>query len=191
MLLRAGTPHANWFLLDSLDKTNVAPGLLGESQLAWLAKALDARADKPALVLAHHNPNYSSSSRSARHEALFKLLLPRKQVKAYVFGHTHCWNVTRYEGVHFVNVPTTAWLFDPTQPRGIVTSQLRPNGATLVLDALDRSTQTRQEDRVDVAGVNGAIVAKPQAAAAATCPHGRPPQQTRPAGVALGPHRAF
>ena len=26
-------------------------------QLEWLGKALDARADKPAVVLAHHNPD--------------------------------------------------------------------------------------------------------------------------------------
>ena len=49
------TPLANWFLLDSLYKTNVTPGLLGAAQLQWLAKALDAHADKPALLVAHHN----------------------------------------------------------------------------------------------------------------------------------------
>src|SRR5579872_2932143 len=47
-LLRS--PCANWFVLDSLEQTNSTPGLLGEAQRAWLAGALDANTDKPALV---------------------------------------------------------------------------------------------------------------------------------------------
>jgi 3',5'-cyclic-AMP phosphodiesterase len=39
--------------------------------------------------------------------------------------------------MHLVNVPAVAWLFDKTQPRGFVTARLRPDGATLVLHALD------------------------------------------------------
>ena len=51
------SPRANWFLLDSLEKTNVTPGLLGAEQLTWLTAALDARKDKPAIVMAHHDPH--------------------------------------------------------------------------------------------------------------------------------------
>ena len=43
--------RANWFLLDSLDQVNKTPGLLGKGQLEWLTKALDARLDKPALIV--------------------------------------------------------------------------------------------------------------------------------------------
>jgi 3',5'-cyclic AMP phosphodiesterase CpdA len=53
-ILRA--PRVNWFLLDSLEATNVTPGLLGNAQRDWLAKTLDANPDKPAIVFAHHNP---------------------------------------------------------------------------------------------------------------------------------------
>ncbi len=48
------TPLANWFLMDSLLATKLSPGALGKEQLAWLAKELDARKDKPALLVAHH-----------------------------------------------------------------------------------------------------------------------------------------
>jgi 3',5'-cyclic-AMP phosphodiesterase len=106
--------------------------------LAWLAKALDARSDKPALVLAHHNPDEGAKpSGLADTKALLKALAPRKQVKAYVFGHTHCWRVDRQDDLHLVNLPAVAWVFDPKQPRGFVTAQLRPDGATLVLHALE------------------------------------------------------
>ena len=49
------TSLANWILLNSLYKTDFTPGQLGKEQLQWLAKTLDARADKPALLVAHHN----------------------------------------------------------------------------------------------------------------------------------------
>ena len=132
------TPHANWFLLDSLDKTGKSKGLLGEAQLAWLGKSLDARADKPALVLAHHNPdrlvNIHGLTDTAR---LFDVLVPRRHVKVYFYGHTHCWQIGRESKIHLVNIPTTAWLFEPGQPQGLLTAQIRPDGATIGLHTLD------------------------------------------------------
>src|ERR1051325_8516477 len=49
------TANANWFVLDSLEKTVQTPGLLGEAQLKWLAKALDENKREAAVVLVHHN----------------------------------------------------------------------------------------------------------------------------------------
>lgn len=132
------TPHANWFLLDSLEKTNTSPGLLGGAQLAWLAKSLDARADKPALVLAHHNPSWLLKTGLRDAEAMLDVLTSRKQVKAYFFGHTHEWHVGQHQDVHLVNLPAVAWAFTSVQPRGFVTAQLHPDGATLVLQSFDR-----------------------------------------------------
>lgn len=133
------TPHANWLLLDSLDKTKVTPGLLGEDQLAWLARTLDQRPDKPAIVLEHHNPDIANGKLSGLRDtkALYEVIAPRKQVKAYVFGHTHHWGVSHYEGIHLINLPPTAWVFDPTQPRGWVDVHLAANSATFELLTLD------------------------------------------------------
>ena len=50
------------------------------------------------------------------------MVLPRKQVKAYFYGHTHIWGRTDISGIHLVNLPAMAWAFDPTQPRGFVTA---------------------------------------------------------------------
>src|SRR5205085_4201559 len=81
-------PRANLFLLDSLDVTDGVPGRLGEGQLAWLARALDAAADRPALVVGHHDlmtappPADRKPSGLLDTEALLKVLEPRKQVKA-------------------------------------------------------------------------------------------------------------
>ena len=132
------TPHANWFSLDSLDKTGKSKGLLGAAQLAWLAKSLDARADKPALVLAHHNPNRLVNIHGLTDTArLFDVLVPRHHVKAYFYGHTHCWQISRESKIHLVNIPTTAWLFEPGQPQGLLTADIRPDGATIGLHTLD------------------------------------------------------
>src|SRR5260370_1452762 len=46
--------RANLFVLDSYDPMNAGGGMLGELQLKWLAKALDDRKTKPAIVFAHH-----------------------------------------------------------------------------------------------------------------------------------------
>src|SRR5256885_1003592 len=55
------TPRANWFILDSLEKTLSTPGLLGKEQLDWLAKALDENPKQPAIVMIHHNPGVSGN----------------------------------------------------------------------------------------------------------------------------------
>ena len=132
------TPRANWFLLDSLERTNVTPGRLGEPQLAWLAKELDARPDKPALVMAHHHPEVGiKTSGLADTDALLNVLVPRKQVKAYFFGHTHAWKLYRHDGLHLVNLPTTAWVFNPKEPQAWVEAELQERGIALTLHALD------------------------------------------------------
>jgi hypothetical protein len=69
--------------------------------------------------------------------AFLELILAKKQVKAYVFGHTHRWNHFVYGGVHFINLPPTAWTFDKTRPRGWVDLSLKAGGATFQLNSLD------------------------------------------------------
>ena len=132
------SPHANFVLLDSLDQVNKAPGLLGEVQREWLGRALDARNKKPALAVAHHDPNFGKRKAGLTDtEALLALLKARPHVAAYVFGHTHCWAHTRSGDLHLVNVPTTAHLFKQDQPRGWVDARLTAGGAKLTLNSLD------------------------------------------------------
>lgn len=136
--------RANWFVLDSLDQTNSTPGLLGEAQLGWLATELDRHADKPALVMVHHNPATEPGKTSLIDEAaLFGILRPRRHVKAYIFGHSHRWHVTQDQsGLHLINLPSTAYVFDPAQPAGWVSAQLASRGMRLEFRAVD---PTRRE----------------------------------------------
>ena len=166
------TPHANWFLLDSLEKPSAkhdsagkdkadlfnvrfqginsgrwCPGSLGKAQLAWLGKALDARPDKPAILLDHHYLSLGGGLRDTA--ALLELIEPRKQVKAVVFGHSHTWQRTTWQGIHLINLPAVAWVFDQAQPKGWVDAQLSPNGAAMVLHCLDRQ-HPKHGERVEL-----------------------------------------
>jgi 3',5'-cyclic-AMP phosphodiesterase len=134
------TPRANWFVLDSLEKTLSTPGMLGESQLAWLSKTLDEHKEKPALVVVHHNLNDGSGKPSGLKdgEQLLEIIRPRKQVKALIYGHTHNWEVKPdSSGIHLINLPPTAYLFKEGKPNGWVHAELERKGIRLELRCLD------------------------------------------------------
>jgi Icc protein len=116
------SPRANWFMLDSLERTRLTPGLLGSEQLDWLAGALDANDTKPALVMVHHDPGFLGKVGGLRDtEAFFKVIRPRKHVKAVIYGHTHDWHLRLDKsGIHLINLPPTAYVFEEGKPSGWV-----------------------------------------------------------------------
>lgn len=141
--------RANLFLLDSLDKVNVTPGMLGEDQLGWLQKALDQNADRPAIIVVHHQPNYAEFGTVGGitdTEALFKLLVPRAHVKAIFFGHTHHWLIKQREGIHCVNLPPVAYVFNPADPSGWVDLQLGEDDAKLRFNSLTPGHKAHGEE---------------------------------------------
>jgi Icc protein len=135
------SPQVNWFVLDSLEKTLSTPGLLGQEQLDWLAKVLDENSAKPALILIHHNPGTASSVEGLKDTAaLFEVIRPRRQVKAYIFGHTHNWSITRDgSGIHLINLPPVSYVFREGNPSGWVHATLRSDGMRLELRCVDRT----------------------------------------------------
>ena len=146
------SPRANWFLLDSLNVVNAVPGLLGAEQLAWLAKALDAHSDRPAIVVAHHDPQFPAKDPAGKKrrisglvdsEALFEVMARRRHVKAYVFGHTHRWGRSVRDGLHLINVPAVAYVFQKTQPSGWLLAQLKGDGVALELRSIDPEHKAR------------------------------------------------
>jgi 3',5'-cyclic-AMP phosphodiesterase len=136
------TPRANWFLLDSLDKVNSTPGQLGESQLQWLATALDAHADRPALIGIHHNmmsdllPQVKVTGLLDTKD-FFNVIDSRRHVKAVFFGHTHAWSVIEHAGIHLVNLPPVAYVFTNGQPAGWIECDVLENAAKLTMHCHD------------------------------------------------------
>lgn len=136
------TPRANWLVLDSLEKTLSTPGLLGAAQLDWLARTLDQHPSKPALVMAHHNVTFPGDKVAGLKdtEQLLEILRPRRQVKAYIYGHTHTWRVNKDEsGIHLVNLPPVAYVFAEGEPSGWVKANLKKEGMRMEMRCLDHT----------------------------------------------------
>lgn len=135
--------HANLFLLDTLTEVDVVTGALGREQRAWLAGELDRRGETPAILFAHHHPQFTPPAEGTRWSGIedtaefFALLEARPQVKAFVFGHTHRWSIARRGGLFLVNLPPVAYLFEDGMPNGWVDAQLRDGGMELELRTLD------------------------------------------------------
>ncbi|MDH4410626.1 MAG: metallophosphoesterase [Verrucomicrobiales bacterium] len=138
--------HLNWFLLDSLEEGTPVAGRLGREQLDWLAAALDRHPDKPAVVMAHHHLKirpergtiYKPMSALRDSAELHEVMKSHPQVKAYFYGHTHRWEIGRTrEGIHLVNLPSSAYVFEASQPGGWVEATAREDGLDLVLHSLN------------------------------------------------------
>ena len=143
--------RANIFMLDSLQKTNVTPGLLGEKQIAWLTSALDAHQQKPAIVMVHHQPDESEKTSGLTDtKALLDALLPRRNVKALFYGHTHHWEVSGREQMHCVNLPAVAYVFKNGDPSGWVDTHLTEKGMHLELRCIDH-THPKHGEKFDLA----------------------------------------
>lgn len=149
------TPHANWFLLDSLTEVDVVTGEIGAAQRDWLAAALKARPDKPAIVMAHHTPQFDPPAEGKPWGGIkdtadfLALLAAHKQVKAFVFGHSHNWAITQRDGLQLINLPPVAYVFTAGKPNGWVRAETRANGLTLELRALD-PTHKQHGERIDL-----------------------------------------
>ena len=134
------TPRANWFILDSLEKTLSTPGYLGKEQLEWLGSALDKNAEKPALVMVHHNPGFGANMGLKDTSAFLDVIRPRKQVKAYIYGHTHTWKIEQdSSGIHFINLPPVAYVFHEGDPSGWVHAVVEDKKMRLELRCVDTS----------------------------------------------------
>jgi hypothetical protein len=130
--------RVNWFLLDSLDVTAHTPGELGEAQRDWLDLQLAASREKPAIVVCHHPIDITGLLGLRDSLALEDLLMRHKQVKAFIFGHTHNWSVTQHaSGVHLINLPQTAYPFQAGCPSGWVRATLAADGMEIELRSLD------------------------------------------------------
>jgi Icc-related predicted phosphoesterase len=129
-------PHANLILLDS------GNGSLGDKQLNWLAKQLDERADKPALIFSHYNPYDNRGVRPIKGmrdgSSLLKLLAERKHAKAYFYGHTHEWQHDRRDHLHLINQPAVSYYFGKGLAHGWVDMKLTETLADLELHCINR-----------------------------------------------------
>jgi 3',5'-cyclic AMP phosphodiesterase CpdA len=135
--------RVNLFLLDSLKETMIAPGDLGETQRSWLAQALDAHADKPALIIAHHNPRLGGDpihfpGGLEDSTELWQLIGSRPHVKAYIHGHIHHRDFFKHEGIHILNTPAVGYVGNKqTSTTGWTMARLKGDGAAITTHTHD------------------------------------------------------
>ena len=145
-------PHVNLVLLDSGRK-----GILGAKQLNWLAKELDRRADKPALVFGHFNPYPNRGVRPIKgmHDgaSLLKLLAQRKHARVYFYGHTHEWEQDQRDHLHLINQPAVSYYFGKGHAHGWVDMKLTKQSADLELYCIDpKHSQHGERRRIGLIG---------------------------------------
>ena len=124
-----------WILLDSLEKVNATPGLLGKPQIEWLAGELDRTPTTPAIIFLHHNPETTDIGLKDTADFL-AAIRPRRQVKAVFFGHTHTWRRWDDDGIHMVNLPATGYSFRAEEPIGWVLARPSPGGLEIELRSI-------------------------------------------------------
>lgn len=135
--------RVNWVLLDSLDRVNSTPGVLGEAQLGWLDRTLAKLPDRPTFVLAHHNPqgpvdDGHKASGLTDSDALLAVLGRHEKVRAFLYGHTHNWaHSTGKQGLHLINLPPTAYVFNAARPNGWVAARAHADRMEFELRALN------------------------------------------------------
>jgi Icc protein len=125
--------------LDSLLETNVTPGQLGTAQRHWLADYVRAD-ERPALLFVHHDFRDEDGS-LVDAPKLLETIAPLTQVKAVFYGHSHEYRVETRQGIHLVNVPSTAYNFRDQDPVGWMEMTLSKTGARLLLKATAGNTR--------------------------------------------------
>ncbi len=130
-------PAVRFILMDSLVFTNQSPplGLLGKAQREWLDGYLKGHRDKAVILFFHHTLG-DNDGELADVDRLFRIIAPRKQVKAVVFGHSHVYRYDVRDDIHLINLPATGYNFRDQDPVGWVESDITADGGSFILHAV-------------------------------------------------------
>ncbi len=126
-------------LLDSLMYVRKKGGFLGKAQREWLAAYLAEHTDRAVALVLHHTLGDGDNDLLDT-ERMFTLLEPHRHVKALFHGHSHRWSVSEQQGIHIVNLPTSAHIWTPDQPIGWVDTRFHSGGMQLTLHAFAGNT---------------------------------------------------
>lgn len=134
-------------VLDSLYRSDVVPGLLGQEQRSWLDGALSRFNPKPTVIVVHHPP-LDHDNALLDGDRLLAILERHESVQAVFTAHDHAYRVRRTYTVQrrrslwMVGLPAVGFPFEPegsnaAQPTGWVEAEFSPAGATLRLRRAD------------------------------------------------------
>ena len=119
-------------VLDSLLFVDSNPGLLGQPQRVWLQTFLDMSDETPTILFFHHTPRRDLLDG----KRLFDIIGPAAKVKAVVYGHSHKYSFSRYQGIHLINLPATGYNMSGRQPVGWMEAWLNARSGEFLLHAI-------------------------------------------------------
>lgn len=119
-------------VLDSLRKVNDTPGTLGDAQRRWLGWFLDEADPRPTFLFYHHPPTDRKGD-LLDSDKLFDIVMPRKQVKAFFYGHSHVYRYKQQDGLQLINLPAIGYNFSDSEPIGWVDARLSADGGEFTL----------------------------------------------------------
>ncbi len=129
-----------FILLDSLVATNQTPGLLGKAQRSWLQSYLQNSDDKPVILFFHHTLGDGDGD-------LLDVLWLFELDQADQEGQSHRLRpfprvqTSELEGIHLINLPSTAYNFNDKEPLGWIEARLTADGGEFILHAIAGNTQ--------------------------------------------------
>ncbi|MGB2806641.1 MAG: metallophosphoesterase, partial [Sedimentisphaerales bacterium] len=125
-------PPVRLIILDSLFYVNKVPGLLGRAQRRWLEDYLRKCDDTPTILCFHHSLGDGDGD-LLDVPRLFDLVKSIRKVKAILYGHSHEYRYSEFEGIHLINLPATGYNFSDTEPLGWVEARLTAKGGDFTL----------------------------------------------------------
>ncbi len=126
---------ARVIMLDSLLYVNKVPGLLGKAQRQWLEDYLMECDETPTILCFHHTLSDGDGD-LLDVPRLFSMIAPIRKVKAIVYGHSHVYGFSEFEGIHLINLPAVGYNFSDSEPVGWVEARLRNRGGDFVLHTI-------------------------------------------------------
>jgi len=119
-------------ILDSLFYVNKVPGLLGRAQRRWLQDYLKKCDETPTILCFHHTLGDGDGD-LLDVPRLFDIIKPVRKVKAVLYGHSHEYGFSEFEGIHLINLPAVGYNFSDTEPVGWVEARLTAKGGDFTL----------------------------------------------------------
>ena len=125
-------PPIRLIILDSLFYVNKVPGLLGRAQRRWLQDYLKNCDETPTMLCFHHTLGDGDGD-LLDVPRLFDIIKSIRKVKAVLYGHSHEYGFSEFEGIHLVNLPAVGYNFSDTEPVGWVEARLTAKGGDFTL----------------------------------------------------------
>jgi Icc protein len=122
-------------ILDSLLFTDKVPGLLGKAQRQWLREYLNKSDNTPTILCFHHTLSDDDDA-LLDVPRLFSIIMPIRKVKAVVYGHSHAYGFSEFQGIHLINLPAMGYNFSDGEPIGWVEARLTSRGGNFVLHSV-------------------------------------------------------